>query len=105
MRRSIALSTRTFEKAGDATSFFRDMLKRYIIGERVSDSDARDLTALLERHEEKMEKIGSGINFFEVNLPPPEYPPYTQKYFWIVRADGSKIDFSVPHCLKRKPSD
>jgi hypothetical protein len=105
MARQIVLSTRTFEKAGDATLFFRNMLKGYTVGERVSDVDAIDLTALLERHEEKSEKIGNGIKYFEVNLPPSEYPPYTQKCFWIVRADGSKIDFSVGHCLKRKPSD
>jgi len=105
MVRSIALFTRTFEKAGDATLFFRNMLKSYTIGQRVSDDDARDLTALLERHEEKLEKIGNGIKYFEVNVPPSEYPPYTQKCFWIVREDGSKIDFSIGHCLKRKPSD
>ena len=105
MARSIALATRTFEKSGDATLFFRNMLKKYTIGERVSDIDARDLNALLERHEEKLEKIGNGIKYFEVNHPPSEYPPYTQKCFWIVRVDDSKIDFSVGHCLKRKPYD
>ncbi len=105
MARKIVLDTRTFEKSGDATLFFSNMLKGYTVGERVSEIDAEDLTALLERHDEKSEKIGNGIAYFEVNLPPPEYPPYTQKCFWIVRVDGSKIDFSIGHCLKRKPYD
>lgn len=105
MARQIALSTRTFEKAGDAKQFFSNMLNGYTVGQTVSDYDAIDLTALLDRHEEKSEKIGEGIDYFEINLPPPEYPPYTQKCFWIVRVDGSKIDFSTRHCLKRKPYD
>lgn len=105
MARQIVLSTRTFEKAGDAKQFFSNMLKSYTVGQRVSGVDAIDLTALLERHEEKSEKIGAGIEYFEVNLPPSEYPPFTQKCFWIVRVDGSKIDFSIGHCLERKQYD
>lgn len=105
MARKIVLKTRTFEKAGDAKSFFSKMLKSYSVGERVSDIDATDLTALLDRHDEKSEKIGVGIGYFEVNLPPAEYPPYTKQCFWIVRTDGSKIDISIGHCLERKPYD
>ncbi|WP_374466590.1 DUF3223 domain-containing protein [Ferrovibrio sp.] len=72
--RRIVLSTRTFDKAGDATNFFRGMLNRYAIGARVSAMDALDLMALLDRHEDKIEKIGVGIDHFEVNLPPPDAP-------------------------------
>src|SRR4051812_29236585 len=95
MARKIVLKTRTFEKVGDAKLFFSKMLKSYEVGQRVSQTDVADLTALLDRHDEKSEKIGQGIEYFEVNLPPPEYPPFTQKCFWIVRGDGSKIDFSI----------
>ena len=72
MVRKIVLDTRVFEKAGDATAFFSAMLNRYSIGDQVSDIDALDLAALLNRHEEKDEKIGSGIAYFEVNEPPAE---------------------------------
>lgn len=105
MTRKIVLKTRTFEKAGDATKFFSKMLQGYTVGERVSETDATHLRALLDRHDEKQEKIGNGISYFEVNLPPSEYPPFTEKCFYIVRADGSKIDFSIGHCLERKPYD
>lgn len=52
--RSIPLSTRTFDKAGDATAFFKEMLNRYAIGETVSAADALDLAALVDRHDERV---------------------------------------------------
>jgi hypothetical protein len=58
--RSITIATRTFAKAGDATLFFREMLNRYKVGDRVSDADGLDLAALVERHDEKAEKIEAG---------------------------------------------
>ena len=103
--RKIILDTRIFAKAGDATAFFSAMLNRYSIGERVSAIDALDLTALLNRHEEKDEKVGSGIACFEVNEPPADAPPYSKRCFWLLREDGSRIDFSYPHCLKAKHTD
>lgn len=102
--RRIILDTRVFEKAGDATIFFRKMLNRYSLGERVSDKDAQDLTALLNKHEEKDEKIGSGLDYFEVNLPPADAPPFSVRCFWLIRKDGSRIDISYVNCLKAKPA-
>jgi hypothetical protein len=103
--RSITLSTRTFDKAGDATSFFKEILNRYAIGETVSAADALDLAALVDRHDERVEKIGAGISGFEVNNPPADAPPYSTRCFWIIRADGTKIDISYKHCLEPKPYD
>ena len=103
--RRIVLKTRTFDKAGDATAFFKEMLNRYDIGDRVSPEDAADLSALLERHDERDEKIGKGIAGFEVNIPPADAPPFSKRCFWIVRVDGEKIDISYKHCLEAKPYD
>ena len=103
--RKIVLSTRTFDKAGDATNFFRAMLNRYAIGDRASEEDARDLAALLERHQEKKEKIGPGIAHFEVGLPPSDAPAFSSRCFWVVRTDTSRIDFSYVHCLEARPED
>lgn len=103
--RRISLQTRTFEKAGDATSFFKEMLNRYPIGASVTTEDAADLEALLERHDERDEKVGSGIAGFEVDLPPADAPPYSSRCFWVVRTDGTKIDMSYKHCLEAKPYD
>lgn len=103
--RRITLRTRTFERAGDATAFFKEMLNRYPIGAPVSGEDAADLSALLERHDERDEKIGSGIAGFEVSYPPSDTPQFSQRCFWIVRSDGTKIDFSFVHCLAPKAYD
>lgn len=103
--RKITLSTRTFNKAGDATAFFKAMLNRYKIGDQVNQADRADLTALLDRHDEKVEKVGSGIAGFEVNTPPDDAPPFSSRCFWVVRTDGSKVDISYKHCLEKKPDD
>lgn len=103
--RRIALTTRSFDKVGDATTFFKEMLNRYAIGDRVSAEDAADLKALVERHDERDQKIGSGIAGFEVGTPPDDVPQFSHRCFWIVRTDGMKIDFSIGHCLKPQPYD
>lgn len=103
--RIIVLKTRTFDKAGDATAFFKEMLNRYPIGARVSAQDADDLEALLERHNERDEKIGVGIAGFEIGVPPDDVPQFSSRCFWLVRTDGTKIDISYKHCLEPKPYD
>lgn len=100
--RQIRIATRVFEKAGDATQYFSSMLNRYSIGDIVNFHDSQDLTALLERHEEREEKIGVGIDHFEVRAAPDGY---IGQCFWIARKDKTFIDFSYQHCLKRKPYD
>ena len=101
--RQIPLKTRLFLKHGDARQFFSDMLQRYSLGDRVSDADAADLNALMDRHDEAAEKRGDGISHFLVLNSPP---PYTnERCFWIVRTDASIIDISYQHCLDKKPYD
>lgn len=100
--RKIDIGTRVFEKAGDGTIFFRAMLNRYPVGARVSDADKKDLLAILNRHDERIEKIGVGVDHFVVEAAPEGY---SGKCFWIVRTDGSRIDISYKHCLEPRPWD
>lgn len=88
------IETRSFPKKGDAIAFFKSMLNRYHPGDRVNDTDARDLMALLKRHSEYVEKVGVGIDHFRVmaNL-------YGTQSFEIVRRDGTHDDFSYLHCI------
>lgn len=53
-----------FDKAGDTAAFFKEMHNQYKIGERLTAEDAGDLCALLERHDELVEKTGKGISAF-----------------------------------------
>ena len=94
---SVVLETRIFEKKGDAIRFFREMLNRYELGDKVSDVDARDLSALLKLHTEYPEKVGKGVEYFKVdaNL-------HGTKSFYIYRVDGSHDDFSYIHCISPK---
>ncbi|WP_417319667.1 DCL family protein [Erythrobacter aureus] len=103
--RKIKIKTRTFENAGDATAFFKEILNRYEIGKRLTQEDSADLMALLERHDERDEKIGSGVAGFIVDAPPEDAPPFSTRCFWIVQNSGNIVDFSYKHCLERKPSD
>lgn len=97
--RPIEIRTRTFAKAGEATAHFSEILNRYAIGERILDSDALDLAALIERHDEQSEKVGCGISHFSVNAA-PDYPG--QRCFWITRTDGTHIDWSYQQLSRKK---
>jgi Protein of unknown function (DUF3223) len=101
-RRAIQLDTRRFDKAGDGTKFFSEMLNRYSIGQVVSQVDSLDLRSLLKRHNEMDEKVGNGIAHFEVAAAPDGHGG---QCFWIVRTDGTRIDFSFKHCLEARLSD
>lgn len=94
----VELATRSFDKQGDATAFFRAMLNCYQPGERVSDDDALDLAALLERHTEYVTKVGSGVSHFQVMMT-----EHGTQCFRIIRTDGSGTDFSYPHCITQQP--
>lgn len=100
--REIRIETRTFQKAGDGTTFFSKILNSYSIGDRVSDLDGRDLSALLKRHDEYSEKVGVGIDHYKVDAAPE---PHSGQCFWIVRTDRSEIDFSFGYCLKKKDGE
>jgi hypothetical protein len=81
-------------------AFFKAMLNGYKPGDCVADVDAFDLAALLERHAEYAEKVGVGVNHFEVMMT-----DQGTQCFRIVRSDGSGTDFSYPHCVRgRSPS-
>lgn len=94
----VELATRSFEKQGDATSFFKTMLNRYRPSQRVNDEDSLDLAALLEQHTEYLAKVGCGVSHFEVMLT-----EHGTQCFRIIRTDGSGTDFSYPHCIAQRP--
>ena len=74
------------------------MLNRYKPGERTSDEDALDLAALLVRHEEYPDKVGIGVDHFEVMMT-----EHGTQCFRVVRTDGTGTDFSYGHCVRGRP--
>lgn len=96
----VELATRSFEKPGEATAFFKALSNRYRPGERVNDNDALDVAALLERHTEYVAKVGCGVSHFEVMMT-----EHGTQCFRVIRTDDSGTDFSYLHCItQRSPS-
>jgi hypothetical protein len=90
----VACGPHNFATQAQATAFVQAMLARYQPGDRVSDDDAIALAGLLERHPRYDEKVGVGVDHFEVAAV-----MYGAKGFYIVRADGSRTDFSYKRCV------
>ena len=106
MGRSVPISLpngRRWSKKGDAVDHFRAMLARYRDGDRVLNAiDHGDLAALLEVYDAvvprgDMTKTGPGISHFERGLD-RDHPGHTS-CFYVVRTDGSQIDFSTRRAL------
>jgi len=93
--RGIEIGACCFATQDAAKSFIRAMLARYAPGDRVSDKDAAFLTALLARHPCCDEKVGAGVDHFEVAL----VSRYSSKGFYLFRRDGSSTDFSYLRCV------
>lgn len=91
------LDSMIFDNQSQAKEFFREMLNRYIPGERISPEDSAHLGSLFKLHPEYAMKVGSGVNYFEV-IP----ADYGTQCFCAVRTDGSKEGFSYIKCVTRK---
>lgn len=94
---------RTWPKKGDAEDHFKAMLARYRDGSRVSDArDHSDLASLLEVYDSVLEpgqstKAGVGVSHFE-RRKDQDHPGHTSCFF-VVRTDGTSIDFSTRRAL------
>lgn len=90
----VVLSNRTFATRTAAHEHFSAMLKRYHPNERVSDVDAKELESLLQRHPRAKEKIGLGVDHFEVQAA-----DFSTQCFRVVRPDGTWARFSYKTCI------
>ena len=94
---------RSWSKKGDAVAHFKTMLARYADGDRVQDaSDKADLEALLMADDSvvppsKPTKTGPGVAHFERRMD-RDHPGHTSCFF-VVRTDGTSIDFSTRRAL------
>jgi hypothetical protein len=93
---------RAWPKKGDAKTHFREMLNRYAVWDRVTDAnDLSDLVAILTIYDKNVpsseSKIGGGIDYFEKR--PDQEHEGSSACFFVVRTDGTSIDFSVYKAL------
>ncbi|WBS02028.1 DCL family protein [Pseudoduganella sp. SL102] len=86
----ITLGPLNFSRRGDAVAYLKEMLRRYDVGDKVSDEDAVILRAALENHPRSDAKIAGGVTYFSVRSA-----DYGTKCFWVNRPDGSTEKFSI----------
>lgn len=101
----LLLNGRSWSKKGDARDHFKAMLARYRDGDRVSDAtDHADLDALLAVYDSVVPpgqptKTGSGVAHFERRMDKDPSHQVQTSCFFVVRTDGSSIDFSTLRAL------
>ncbi|MEQ8469393.1 DCL family protein [Coleofasciculus sp. E1-EBD-02] len=80
----------------------RSILNKYCPGQCLDQQDFKLISLLLERHPEASKKIGCGINSIKVDIP-QEWGNTRNAYkcFWVIRQDGTCIDFSYRECISR----
>lgn len=96
--RDVLVGEELFATQKAAIEHCQRILYSYEEGSPVTDPEhLAFLASLLGLHPEAVEKVGAGVAGFEVhkNLKTPG--------FWVVRADGTKLDFSFYKCI-RAPS-
>jgi hypothetical protein len=95
------IGKRDFRTKVDARNEIRRILNSVQLGDTVTGDDSSLIADLLYdgRHPETLEKIGSGIERIEVRAA-----SHGTRCFWIVRTDGSEIDFSFITAMNGQPS-
>lgn len=89
----VRIEPHSFASKGDASDFFREMLYKYDLGDKVTYEDSEILTYLLHMHPEAINKIGMGIESFSVRTA-----DYGTRCFWVNRIDGTTEKFSFRAC-------
>lgn len=96
----VSLSSKQFPTRGLAAEYIRGMLRKYRPGDRVSDADAKDVESLLDRHPDREDKVGCGVDHFEV-----QEADFGSKCFRVVRIDGSWARFSYKKCISPESAE
>jgi hypothetical protein len=91
----ITIGSQHFVKRGDALAFFKDMLGRYDVGDKVSAADEVMLHEALALHPKADDKFGCGITHFSVRSA-----DFGSKCFWVNRLDGTTENFSYKACIR-----
>lgn len=90
----VVIGDQYFSRQIDALNFFKEILSKYSLGERVSVADTKSLIPLLDRHRHREEKVGSGVDYFIVDAD-----GYGKQCFWVVRTDGTRVQFTYRRCI------
>ena len=93
----IVIGEFSFSSKSDARNAVRELIGRFGFSEKLNSSDKDFCLQLFKRHSEYEEKIQCGIKDIEVRKD-----VYGNKYFHLLRTDGSDDDISWVHCIYPK---
>lgn len=99
MAKSYKVGSVTFKSQKDLASHIKHRLFQYAPGQRISSGhEDFDLWSfVVGSHPAALEKLGVGINYFEILLN----PKFRHNEIWLVRLDGSRIDFTYKFWAKK----
>lgn len=95
--KAVVIDSISFDNQSQAHAFFKEMLNRYVPGEKVSSEDTIHLESLFKRHPSYLDKVGPGVSYFEV-MP----ADYGSQCFCAVLVDGTKEGFSYKKCVTQR---
>jgi hypothetical protein len=98
------INSKHFRSQKEIDNHYSNIIAKYEWGEPISAEDHMDAIALLDFHPDKAEKMGCGMSHIEVRRNTHEAHGFNTKCFFVVRTDGTAIDFSKS-CLKHIPKN
>jgi hypothetical protein len=96
-RISISVGTEVFESKTRLKEKIRILIGKYGFGSILNDEDSKFCCLIFQRHFNAIEKFGLGISRIEVRKD-----EYGNRYFHIVRVDGTDTDISWVNCITPK---
>lgn len=99
-KKTYNINNQLFNTKTAIIKYVQSILYSYVSGRSLSKLDETFILSLLEYHPNKDEKIGIGVERIEVRKNPPKH-----KGFWIIRKDGTQIDFSYLVCINGSSTD
>jgi hypothetical protein len=93
----VILKRRSFQSKKEAQEYFRMEISSRDVGTEITSQEEffADIRSLIERHPEREQKVGVGIEAFIVRLDDNR-----NKMLWLRRTDGSSTDFSYITCIR-----
>lgn len=101
MAKHFEIGENKFGSLKEAKEFIRSILYKYEFDKSLNDEDTNNVLNLLERHPDSNVKKGVGVKSIIVRK---DRKFGTTRHFWLVRLDGTEIDFSIDKCFSSNPN-
>jgi len=100
MAKQITIGNLQFPTKKLLTEYVQKILAKYSPGNCLDKDDFIFVNQLLERHPNAVAKIGCGVDSIKIDIPQEWIKTRcAYKCFWVIRKDGSCVDFSFRECI------